>query len=111
MLLRQPTREGGALPMLRITVQEGPGVVTLILEGRLAGPWIGEVERVWTAVIGKGNGRRHVIDLSGVTFVEEEGKKLLKTIIEQDGELRAGDVLTQAIVEEVQAKRLDTRHS
>ena len=97
--------------MLRITVQEGPDSFTLILEGRLAGPWIEEVERAWAGVVGKGSGRRHVVDLAGVTYVEEEGKKLLLTILEQHGELRAGDVLTQAIVDEAQGKRLDAHNS
>jgi hypothetical protein len=42
-----------------------------------------------------------VVDLSGVTFVDEEAKRLLKRIIEQDGELRANDVITSGIIEEV----------
>lgn len=96
--------------MLRITVQEGQEAITLILEGRLVGPWVHEVERAWTAVAGKGNGRRHVVDLSGVTYVEEEGKTLLRSIVEQNGELRAGDVMTRAIVEELQGRRLNTQN-
>jgi anti-anti-sigma regulatory factor len=94
--------------MLRITVQESPESITLVLEGRLAGPWIREAERAWTEVARKGNGRRRVVDLSGVTYVEEGGKRLLLTIVAQDGELRAGDVMTKAIVEEVQGKRAET---
>jgi hypothetical protein len=93
--------------MLRITVHESPDAVTLILEGRLVGPWIGEVERAWTAVAGKGKGRRHVVDLSGVTYVEEEARALLGTILDQDGELRANDVMTKAIIEKLQSKCAD----
>jgi hypothetical protein len=62
--------------MVRITVHRSPDAVTLILEGPLAGPWIGEVERAWAAMAGLGNGRRQAVDLSGVTYVEEEGKTL-----------------------------------
>jgi hypothetical protein len=101
----------GALLMLRITIHQGPKITTLILEGRLAGPWVKEVERAWTAIAGKDNRRHHVVDLTGVTYVEEEGKTLLKTILEQKGELRAGDVMTQAIIEEIQGKRLGSQKS
>jgi anti-anti-sigma regulatory factor len=87
--------------MLRITIQESADGVTLILEGRLTGPWIQEVEHAWSAVAGGGDGRPVVVDLSGVTFVDEEGKQLLRSIFVRGGELRASDVMTRAIVEEV----------
>jgi hypothetical protein len=90
--------------MLRITVRESPDTVTLILEGRLAGPWIEEVERAWAAVVGRTSDRHLAVDLSDVTFVEEEGKALLKRIFERGGELRAYDLMTKAIVEEVQGR-------
>ena len=95
--------------MLRITVQENPGALSLILEGRLTGPWIGELERAWSAVAGETNGRHVVLDLSGVTFIEEDGKELLRRIFERGGELRADDVMTKAIVEEVQGKHPATQ--
>jgi anti-anti-sigma regulatory factor len=91
--------------MLRITIQESLDAVTLILEGRLTGPWIGEVERAWSAVAGRDNGRHVVVDLSGVTFIEEEGKLLLRRIYERGGELHADDVMTKAIVEDIQQWR------
>ena len=101
------SRETAGSPrMLRITVQESPEAITLILEGRLIGPWIGEVERVWSAVVWKTNDQHLVVDLSGVTYIEEKGKNLLGRIIEGGGELYADDVMTKAIVEEVQGKRL-----
>ncbi len=49
-----------------------------------------------------------VVDLSDVTFVDEEAKRLLKRIIERAGKLRANDVMTKAIIEEVQRKPPET---
>jgi anti-anti-sigma regulatory factor len=94
--------------MLRVTIQESPKAVTLILEGRLTGPWIGEVERAWSAAADTTSDRKLVVDLAGVTFVEEEGKKLLRRIFERGGDLRADDVMIKAIVEEVQGKASQT---
>ena len=96
--------------MLRVTIQESPKAVTLILEGRLTGPWIGEVERAWSAAVDTTSDRKLVVDLAGITFVEEEGKKLLRRIFKRGGELRANnDVLIKAIVEEIQGKRVETQ--
>ncbi len=87
--------------MLRITIQESREAVTVILEGRLVGPWIREVERAWGGVAGQSGGRPLVVDLSGVTFVAEEGKHLLGRILDQGGELLAADVRARAVVEEL----------
>ena len=94
--------------ILKITVRESPEAVTLILEGRLAGPWIWEVERAWSAITTKIRGLHLVVDLSGVSFIEAEGKTLLRRISEQEGELRADDVMTKAIIEEVQGRGSNT---
>jgi hypothetical protein len=96
----------GSPAILRISVQESPAAVTLLLEGRLTGPWIEEVERAWSALAEESR-RRRVVDLSGVTFVAAEAKALLRQIVEQAGELRAADVMTHAIIEEVQGRRPD----
>jgi len=96
----------GSPAILRISIRESPGAVTLLVEGQLSGPWIGEVERAWSALAAT-DGRRRVVDLSGVTFVAEEAKAVLRRIVAQAGELRAADVLTRAIIDEVQGQRSD----
>ena len=35
--------------MLRITVHDAPGTLTFRLKGRLAGPWVRELEECWRA--------------------------------------------------------------
>ena len=37
--------------MLRITVHENPGWLTFQLEGRLAGPWVCEVDDCWQTTL------------------------------------------------------------
>jgi anti-anti-sigma regulatory factor len=62
--------------MLRIT-NDGTvdGVSTLKLEGRIAGPWVGELRRVAAASRTAGGGLR--LDLSAVRFVDPAGAELL----------------------------------
>ncbi len=89
--------------MLRITVQEGHAAPVLKLEGKLAGPWVAELERSWAANAAGAAGGRIRVDLSDVTFIDAEGTKLLFRMYEQGAELQAGGCMTRCIVEE--AKR------
>lgn len=95
--------------MLKISVHEDSKGLNLTLEGRLAGPWIGEAERVWLALGGRAAGQPVVIDLSGVTFVEAEGERLLARMFEQGAELQAADVMNKAIIEQIQSGHPQTR--
>ena len=61
--------------MLRIErVQNGDGETTVRAIGRLAGPWIGELERS-VADLGA-----VVLDLTDVSFVDREGVEFLRTL-------------------------------
>jgi hypothetical protein len=54
--------------------------VTVQLEGRLAGPWVRELEDCWHAIEA---GRRSSIlrfDLTGVTFIDAAGKELVAVV-------------------------------
>ena len=68
--------------MLRISTSECEGQIILKLEGKLSGPWVEEFERCWqtSSDIYK---KVLVVDLSGVTFVDSAGKKLLCSIAQQ----------------------------
>jgi hypothetical protein len=65
--------------MLRITaVAPMNQVRTLRLEGQLIGPWVEELERSCTE--GRTNGARLVLDLVGVSFIDNEGLALLRSL-------------------------------
>jgi len=89
--------------MLRINVEEAPGLELWRLEGRLAGPWVSELERLWAS---RGSGARQehaALDLSAVTFVDDHGKKLLAAIFADGAELRATDCMNKSLIESIQA--------
>lgn len=88
--------------MLKITGQRdsSPGPISLILEGKLAGPWVDELNSYWRQISGT---QQHgaVIDLTGVTFIDVNGKALLTKLWQQGAELRAAGCLTRCIIEEI----------
>lgn len=88
--------------MLRITGQRGAekDSLSLILEGRLAGPWVEELNGYWHKLIGSQR-ENAVIDLSGVTFIDATGRALLERLWRQGARLRANGCLNRCIVEEI----------
>lgn len=88
--------------MLKITEQRGTEVdsLTLVLEGRLAGPWVEELQASWHAL--SGNEHHHVvINLADVTYIDADGKTLLARLWRQGADLRASGCLTRCVVEEI----------
>jgi anti-anti-sigma regulatory factor len=90
--------------MLKITQQRDAGSVSFLLEGRLAGPWVEELNTCWRQNAGRSD-HRAVIDLTGVTFVDSAGKTLLTKMWQQGAELRATGCMTKCIVEEITKKQ------
>ncbi|MDX2251567.1 MAG: hypothetical protein NW202_04725 [Nitrospira sp.] len=92
--------------MLKITGQRGieKDSISLIVEGRLAGPWVEELNGSWCKLTGSQR-ENAVIDLSGVTFIDAIGKALLDRLWRQGARLRATGCLTRCIVEEITGDR------
>jgi ABC-type transporter Mla MlaB component len=66
--------------MLKITRIDGQdSTETFKLEGKLLEPWVAEVLKVCASLDGRLS--RTNLDLSGLTFVDQGGAKLLKDLI------------------------------
>ena len=85
--------------MLKITMQIAAGVMTFSLEGKLAGPWVKELELCWRSAVGTQRIYPVRVDLSSVTFIEAEGKELLGRMHREGAKLVATGCLNKCIVE------------
>lgn len=84
--------------MLKITTKTDAVKTTFELEGKLAGAWVNELERCWRDV---SPGRAVKISLEAVTFIDDEGKKLLARLQASGAELKAAGCMTKCIVREI----------
>ena len=76
------------------------------LEGRVAGPWAGELDRVWMETAPQLASKKLIIDLRNVTYADVAGKHVLKAIYDQThAELVANTPWTQYLAEEVTARK------
>jgi hypothetical protein len=89
--------------MLRITIDEDTSLITFKLEGRIAGEWVDELERAWLAEADRD--KLIKVDLTGVTFVDEEGKNLLGHMFERGSSLYATDCMNRSMIQGLKRKR------
>jgi hypothetical protein len=94
--------------MLKITPHKTGDSTRLVLEGRLAGPWVNELERVWRDSKESLTGSL-VVDLTGVTFIEQEGKGLLSRMWLDGAELLAVGCCSRSILEDIMSAGRSTR--
>ena len=78
-----------------------PGETLLVVEGRLAGPWVDELARCWATLRDQKRGAPIRVDLEGVTFVSAAGKALLARLHGDGALLTARACMTSAIIEEI----------
>ena len=99
--------------MLRITIIKNATATTLRVEGRLIGPWVDELERAWRGITSDPADGRVAVDLTDVTFVGEEGKKLLEAMYGEGAKLKASGCATRRLVEDIEGSfnRLRPRQS
>lgn len=71
------------LHTLRITFQDTDEAVEMRLEGRVAGPWASELDRVWVERAPRLAAKKLIIDLHNVTYADAAGKNVLKAIYAQ----------------------------
>jgi len=72
--------------MLKIvSVGNGPGKTTLVLEGRLVGPWVEELRRSCEARLDSLAGL--TLDLGTVSFIDRGGIELLQSLADRHARL------------------------
>jgi hypothetical protein len=86
--------------MLRITTAGTESNQKLILQGQLAGPFVAELSSAW-----ENTGRRKcVVDLTDVTFVDEDGAKALCAMRGAGVRFIARGVDTKYLLEDLKRK-------
>jgi hypothetical protein len=87
--------------MLRITVRDNPRVLTFQLEGKLAGPWLRELEACWHSTLA-GDGKPVLrVDLTDITYIDAAGRDCLATLYRHGAKFVCADCVTHAVVDEI----------
>lgn len=92
--------------MLKVTTRLEMELITLVIEGRLAGPWVKELRNCWNQ-IPEHRRRGAFIDLTGVTFIDQFGQELLRRMWQKGAELKATGCLNNCLVDQITASMRD----
>lgn len=90
--------------MLRITKSETPAEVRLVLEGKLIGPWVIELQTIWEKIRAENQTQKCVIDLSGTTAIDESGQQILTSMCSEGVRFIASGVATIHLIKEIRCK-------
>ena len=85
--------------MIRITAHQKPKATWLLLEGKLAGDSVAELEKCWRVASTAKNSVS--IDLTSVSFIDSRGKQLLLKMFESGARLVSKGLLARCIIEEI----------
>jgi hypothetical protein len=103
-----PVDEARVMGMLRITIAETPTEQKWTVEGQLVHPWILELKSTWTRTNTARRERKCVVDLTGVTFIDKNGEKVLAELSKQGAELIATGCYTRHVVHNIERKKIDS---
>ena len=90
--------------MLRITFHDKAPVTHFVIEGKLVGPWVKELEMCWERVLAAEPSGPMLVNLTAVTFIDHEGRELLTRMRRQGVRLLSAGCLMNAIVAEIEAE-------
>jgi len=89
--------------VIRINLIQGHSALQLIVEGTLSGAWAEELEKCWLETRQAADDGPLRVDLSGVSYIDDKGRQLLKRMFCEGADLRATGVMTRGIIDEITA--------
>jgi anti-anti-sigma regulatory factor len=90
--------------MLKITINNTAAEMQWILHGRLVAPWVNELKTCWKRAHATAHGRRCIVNLDEVTFIDKCGERLLRSMSRQGAQFVSSDVYVQQVIDRLRGK-------
>ena len=87
--------------VLRITTRNIAGNIGLVIEGKLAGACVGELEKCWLGAVAGESPLPSLVDLTDVSFIDANGKQLLAKMHEHGIRLVANGLMSKFFLDEI----------
>ena len=85
--------------VIRITCHNEMALTRLVLEGKLAGACVDELDKCWQDAPDKWSSLQ--IDLTSVSFIDDRGKQLLKRMHDNGATLISSSIMSRCLIEEL----------
>jgi len=97
---RSEKREG----MLKITITDTATEQRWTLQGRLVAPWVDELKTSWKSACRTIQGRRCIVNLDEVTFIDKRGEQMLRSMSSRGAQFVASDVYVNHVLDRLKRK-------
>jgi len=84
--------------MLRITITDTASEQKWILQGQLTGPWADQLRSNWDETRRARQGRRCLVDANDLTFIDQSGESVLRTMMSEGAKFTACGVCTKHVL-------------
>ena len=88
-----------AYEVIRITCHHESSITRLVLEGKLTGACVDELDKCWQQV--SFNGSTFLVDLTSVSFIDDRGKQLLKRMHDHGAKLVSSSLMSKCLIAEI----------
>jgi len=88
--------------LLKITIEKTGAALRLKLDGKLSGPWVAELEKAWSELAEAARNGSTIVDLTEVTHIDAEGRRLLAEMHQQGAKLRGCGIMIRDIIEQIE---------
>ena len=88
-----------AYEVIRITRRDESAITRLVIEGKLAGVCVDELDKFWHDTPAKWS--TLLIDLTSVSFIDDRGKQLLKKMHDHGATLISTSLMSRCLIEEI----------
>ncbi len=90
--------------MLRIVSEQQGEIFTISLHGRIAGEWVGLLERYWRGLREKMPSAQVTTVLTDVSFIDAEGERLLERMWRRGVKFVASGCMNRHLIERIQQR-------
>jgi hypothetical protein len=90
--------------MFKISSIDARSRRTLVVEGRLVGPWVNELRTTWRHASQDLDGRKLVIDISNLLVISREGEDAIFDLMKEGAKFSCVGVLTKHVLKQLARK-------
>jgi len=90
--------------VLRITIADTAMEEQWTLQGRLVSPWVNELKASWKKAHSPVQGRRCIVNLDDVTFIDKRGERMLRSMSSKGAQFIASDVYVNHVLDRLKRK-------
>jgi len=90
--------------VLRIIIADTAIEERWTLQGRLVSPWVNELKASWKKAHSPVQGRRCIVNLDEVTFIDKSGERMLRSMSKQGACFVASDVYVKHVLDRLRQK-------